>query len=108
MPALINGMSILIVLAVLFVLLVMPLNARNMRRMPPPRYIKGSVNNARPIRTPLQIAATAGFEDLGMHAAYRTGQSKPWTIEVLEAPSESAANAEFKKLFEINISTDRR
>jgi hypothetical protein len=58
--------------------------------------------------TPLQIAATAGFEDVGMHAAYRTGQSKPWTIEVLEAPSESAANADFKKLFEINISTDRR
>jgi hypothetical protein len=57
---------------------------------------------------PLQIAATAGFEDLGMHAAYRTGQSKPWTIEVLEGPSESAANAEFRKLFEINISTDRR
>lgn len=58
--------------------------------------------------TPLQIAATAGFEDLGMHAAYRTGQSKPWTIEVLEGPSETAAKAEFKKLFEINISTDRR
>jgi hypothetical protein len=58
--------------------------------------------------TPLQIAATAGFEDLGMHAAYRTGQSKPWTIQVLEGPSETAANAEFKKLFEINISTVRR
>jgi hypothetical protein len=43
-----------------------------------------------------------------MHAAYRTGQSKPWTIQVLEGPSETAANAEFKKLFEINISTDRR
>ena len=57
---------------------------------------------------PLQIAATAGFEDVGMHAAYRTGQSKPWTIEVLEAPSATSANAEFKKLFEINISTDRR
>ncbi len=58
--------------------------------------------------TQLQIAATAGFEDLGMHAAYRTGQTKPWTIEVLEGPSETAANAEFRKLFEINISTDRR
>lgn len=57
---------------------------------------------------PLQIAATAGFEDLGMHAAYRTGQSKPWTLQVLEGPSETAANAEFKKLFEINISTVRR
>lgn len=57
---------------------------------------------------PLQIAATAGFEDVGMHAAYRAGQSKPWTIEVLEAPSETAPNSDFKKLFEIDISTDRR
>lgn len=57
---------------------------------------------------PLQIAATAGFEDVGMHAAYRTGQNEPWTIEVLEGPSESAPNADFQKLFEIDISTDRR
>lgn len=57
---------------------------------------------------PLQVAATAGFEDVGMHAAYRAGQSEPWTIEVLEAPSETAPNSDFKKLFEIDISTDRR
>jgi hypothetical protein len=57
---------------------------------------------------PLQIAATAGFEDVGMHAAYRAGQSKPWTIEVLESPSETAPNSDFRKLFEIDISTDRR
>lgn len=57
---------------------------------------------------PLQVAATAGFEDVGMHAAYRTGQTKPWTIEVLEAPSETADNSDFRKLFDINISTDRR
>ncbi len=57
---------------------------------------------------PLQIAATAGFEDVGMHAAYRAGQSEPWTIEVFEAPSETAPNSDFKKLFEIDISTDRR
>ncbi|MEI8038292.1 MAG: hypothetical protein WCJ14_07860, partial [Verrucomicrobiota bacterium] len=56
----------------------------------------------------LQIPATAGFDDLGMHAAYRTGESKPWTIEVLEAASEDTAGQEFKKLFELNISTDRR
>lgn len=56
----------------------------------------------------LQIPATAGFDDLGMHAAYRTGESKPWTIEVLEAPSEQTTGREFKKLFELNISTDRR
>ena len=58
--------------------------------------------------TSLQVAATTGFEDVGMHAAYRTGQSKPWTIEVREAPSESSPNADFKKLFEIEVSTDRR
>ena len=57
---------------------------------------------------PLEIAATAGFEDVGMHAAYRTGQSKPWTIEVFEAPAATSPNPDFKKLFEINISTDRR
>ena len=56
----------------------------------------------------LVIPATAGFDDLGMHAAYRTGGSKPWTIEIYEAPTENASGKDFKKLFEINISTDRR
>ncbi len=56
----------------------------------------------------LEIPATAGFDDIGMHAAYRTGDSKPWTVEVFEAASENAAGRDFKPLFEINISTDRR
>lgn len=56
----------------------------------------------------LTIPATAGFDDPGMHAAYRTGESKPWTIEVFEAPSEDAAGKDFKKLFEMNISTELR
>lgn len=56
----------------------------------------------------LKIAATAGFDDLGMHAAYRTGESKPWTIEVYEAPSENTPGREFNKVFEMNISTDLR
>jgi hypothetical protein len=56
----------------------------------------------------LEIPATAGFDDIGMHAAYRTGGSKPWTIEVFEAASETASGKDFKRLFEINISTDRR
>jgi hypothetical protein len=56
----------------------------------------------------LEIPATAGFDDIGMHAAYRTGGSKPWTIEVFEAASETASGRDFKRLFEINISTDRR
>ncbi len=56
----------------------------------------------------IRVAATAGFEDIGMHAAYRTGQSKPWTVEVREAPSENSPVQDFKKLFEMDISTDRR
>ncbi len=56
----------------------------------------------------LVIPATAGFDDVGMHAAYRTGGSKPWTIEVYEAASETASGMDFKKVFEMNISTDRR
>ncbi len=56
----------------------------------------------------IQIPATAGFDDVGMHAAYRTGENKPWTIEVLEAPTENAAGPDFRKLFVIDISTDRR
>ncbi len=56
----------------------------------------------------LDIAATAGFEDAGMYAGYRTGLGKVWTIEVHEAPSESAHAAGFKKLFEMSIAADRR
>lgn len=56
----------------------------------------------------LSIAATAGFDDAGMHAAYRTGESKPWTIEVYEAADRNAPGRDFKKVFEMNISTDLR
>lgn len=64
----------------------------------------------RSVRGPgtLVIPATAGFDELGMFAAYRAGGSKPWTIEVYEAASETATGRDFKKLFEINISTARR
>ena len=54
------------------------------------------------------IPATAGFDDMGMHAAYRAGDSKPWSVEVFEAPTEDATGSAFKKLFEMNIATDRR
>jgi len=53
----------------------------------------------------LKFVATAGFEDMGMYAAYRTGGNKPWIVEVLEGPSEDASSAEFQKLFEMEIST---
>ena len=56
----------------------------------------------------LQVAATVGFDDVGMHAAYRTGENKAWTIEVMEAATENAPGPAFKRLFEMNISTDRR
>lgn len=55
----------------------------------------------------LKIAATAGFDDPGMHAAYRTGASKPWTIEVRETRTGEVSDRESTKLFEINVSTDR-
>ena len=64
----------------------------------------------RPIdgETTLTLAATDGFEDVSMHAAYRTGQTKPWTIRISEAPSASSRGQDFKKLLEIPISSERR
>lgn len=53
----------------------------------------------------LKIVATAGFEDMGMYAAYRTGGNKPWIVEVLEGSSADAPSAEFQKLFEMELST---
>ena len=58
--------------------------------------------------TSLKIAATAGFEDTGMYASYRTGDTAPWFIEVLEGPAEGGSGSDFKKLFEIPVSTERR
>ena len=43
-----------------------------------------------------------------MHAAYRTGEGKPWRIEVYEAKSVDSGNDAFKKLFEMSITTARR
>lgn len=58
--------------------------------------------------TDVEIAATAGFDDVGMHAAYRTGQYKPWTVDIMEASRESSAGKDFQKLFQMNISAARR
>jgi hypothetical protein len=57
---------------------------------------------------PVEVVGTSGFEDVGLHAAYRTGQTKPWTVEVREAPSATSTTADFKKLLEIEVSTDLR
>lgn len=57
---------------------------------------------------PMEVAATAGFEEVGMHAAYRTGQGKPWIVQVYEAASENSPSQDFKMLIEMKISTARR
>lgn len=59
-------------------------------------------------KSTLTIPATAGFDDAGLFAAYRTGETEAWTIEVFEGASENAAGSTFKKLFEMPISTQRR
>lgn len=56
----------------------------------------------------VSIASTAGFNDAGMHAAYRTGETKAWKIEVYEGSAENSLGNDFVKLFEIDISTERR
>lgn len=56
----------------------------------------------------IEIAATAGLDDLGAHAAYRTGETKAWKIEIFEAPGVDSSRQEFKKLLDLTISTDRR
>ena len=56
----------------------------------------------------LVIPATTGFEEIGIHAAYRTGDSKPWKIEVYEGEAGSDSANGFRKLFEMDISSERR
>lgn len=56
----------------------------------------------------LNIPATAGFDDIGMHAAYRTGGSPPWFVQVYEGPNANASREQFKKVLDTEISTDRR
>lgn len=57
---------------------------------------------------PMEIAATAGFEDVGMHAAYRTGEGKPWIVQVYEAASENSPSQDFEMLIEMKISNASR
>lgn len=54
------------------------------------------------------IASTAGFNDVGMHAAYRTGEGKPWKLEVYEGGEANVSGDGFIKLFEMDIATERR
>jgi hypothetical protein len=56
----------------------------------------------------LIIPATAGFDDPGMHAAYRTGENEPWIVQVFESPSRDADGKDLRKVLETQISTDIR
>ncbi|MBM3863640.1 MAG: hypothetical protein FJ385_06780 [Verrucomicrobia bacterium] len=56
----------------------------------------------------IRIAATAGFDEYGMHAAYRTGGRDPWFIEVHEAVSADLPGSAFTKLLEIEITSALR
>ena len=56
--------------------------------------------------TTLTLPATDGFDDISMHAAYRTGQTKPWTLRIFEAASVGSQGKDFKKLLELPVSSD--
>jgi hypothetical protein len=56
----------------------------------------------------VKIAGTAGIEDAGIFAAYRTGNNTRWTAVVFEIPSGDIAKGEGKKLFEMEIPAERR
>ncbi len=59
-------------------------------------------------KTELTIPSTDGFNDIGMHAAYRTGESPPWTVQVFESSDSAASIDKFDTLLETEISTDMR
>ncbi len=71
-------------------------------------YVGDAITRQVGAEAALNVAATAGFEDPGMYASYRTGNTEPWMIEVLEGPAGGGSSSQFKKLFEIPISTERR
>ena len=53
--------------------------------------------------TEVIVPATAGFDDVGMHTAYRTGDGKRWIVQVFEAPSAKAPGKSFRKILETEI-----
>lgn len=67
-------------------------------------------NISRPVtkKASLEISATDGFNDIGMHAAYRTGESDRWVVQVLEGPTVNAPMDNFRIVFETEVSTDMR
>jgi len=55
-----------------------------------------------------QIAATSGFKEMGGYAAYQTGESDLWSIEIYEGPEPRAPLSSFHLLFKMPVSTERR
>jgi hypothetical protein len=43
-----------------------------------------------------------------MHAAYRTEDLEPWTVEIAEARSADASGREYTKILKMNISPELR
>ncbi len=52
----------------------------------------------------VKVAGTEGFPEVGMHAAYRTGQIRPWMVQVYEAEPGSAQIDDFVLIFEMDMS----
>jgi len=71
-------------------------------------YVGDPVTRSFSGKSSIEIPATAGFDDRGMHAAYRTGLSNPWSIEIHEAPSINSPSEAFTKILKMTISPDRR
>ena len=55
----------------------------------------------------VEFIATDGFKEISDYHSYRVGTER-WTAEVLEGPSEAAPGSEFKPLFTLPISPERR
>ena len=58
--------------------------------------------------TEITVASTAGFENMGMHTAYRTGDSNRWVVQVFEAPDATSPREKLHKVLEMDIATQIR
>jgi len=56
----------------------------------------------------ITVASTAGFENMGMHTAYRTGDSNRWVVQVFEAPDATSPREKLRKVLEMDIATQIR
>lgn len=52
----------------------------------------------------MTVSGTAGFKELANHAAYRTDDAKPWTVEVSEAPDAGSPDSAFQVIFSTPVS----